>query len=225
MSCIKDNILNVLSKFVLSANPESIFETVERHYNEPFRAYHNLEHIEYCLKKLDEINSLYPDRFDYEALALAIVYHDVIYKAGNPDKSDEWLSVIYYMDNFGKHIKNILLSNRVAFIIRSTEYFTKVEYAGFTLEQFISEAKIEPECNLMREIDFAILGEDEETYLDYSRKIRQENINIPDDIYYPGRLKALEKILELAKFEILPCQDQAHKNIVNEMETIRKIIS
>src|SRR5512147_3116211 len=69
---------------------EPVFDELMRRYREPHRAYHTLDHIQDCLRQLDEVHDLAEHADEVE---MAVWCHDVIYDpraADNELRSAAW---------------------------------------------------------------------------------------------------------------------------------------
>ena len=67
-------------------SPDNQFHNLIRAYSEKHRAYHNLNHVEQCLKEFDEINN-YLESSDL--VELAIWYHDAVYSTRSDSEKRE----------------------------------------------------------------------------------------------------------------------------------------
>ena len=219
MSGTRYKFIQNMSLFIPPDEANIMYENINVNYNEPFRAYHNLDHVNYCLDKLIEFRTNNPTGFDYCSLAIAIAFHDVVYKSKDKSYSNETESAVLGME----YCKSRSIGNYevVGTIIISTEYFNE------HLEEIEEDKNFldcHAECDLMKEIDFAILGEDVDTYNNYAENIRKENENIPDDVFFQARLKSLETLKDMATFKYLDCQEQAKRNMEAEIDRIRNLL-
>lgn len=110
--------LGVKGDVVYHAN---LFRRLAYYYNHPERHYHNLVHINNCLKKFDEVKHLL-DRPD--SVELAIWFHDAIYEVWAEDNEDRSASLAMFF------IVNLMrlsweLANWVDYLIERTKYFSK----------------------------------------------------------------------------------------------------
>lgn len=171
-------------------------------YKEPFRFYHNLDHISIILSgfhSAPEVKQLN----DAEAFELfeAIWRHDVFYHIPAKDKSNEELSALH-------HLKMNPQSLRAAEAIRATEF----HFNGSTYE--------DPIINLM--LDFDLLA----FTWDYGRFVAT-NLNIDKEFEYtsspeevaPKRIKFMKSVWDnrSLKFRILAdrvaMEERAYANI------------
>jgi predicted metal-dependent HD superfamily phosphohydrolase len=154
----------------------SAWAEVEKSYSAPSRHYHNLTHLDNLLIELTPFKS----RFDHwEAVVLAVVYHDIIYsvlKGNNEEKS----AVVAEKRLSAMAVPNGIMSQCQQLILA-----TKKHKASDT------------QTNLFTDADLSILGADAEAYKVYARQVRSEYSIYPDLIYYPGRRKVLEHFLAM----------------------------
>src|SRR5678815_1804035 len=63
-----------------SPDAHTVYGELRRRYEEPFRRYHNVQHIQDCLRLCDEIGPLLVDR---DAVEIALWFHDAVYDRGS----------------------------------------------------------------------------------------------------------------------------------------------
>lgn len=147
---------------------------LRRRYRENSLAYHNLDHIKDCLKKLQSVDSCQ----DRDALHLAIWYHDVIY---NPQRTDnEEASARFAIEHLGATSLPPTTVEKVARLVRVTDHKTHPET---------------PDEKLIVDIDLSVLGANPEDYRSYAAKIREEYGFVEETAYREGRTNLLKKIL------------------------------
>lgn len=147
-------------------------ELIRKQYSKNANSYHNFDHI---VKMLDELKTIELDEYDRLALTMAILYHDIVYLPGMIDNEE-----------------------------MSVEYFKRYEN-GFS-EQFIEQVSrlimatkshkknIDKLSDIIIDLDMMILGQSSNIYENYSKKIRKEYGDVPDDKFYPARLKFLKSL-------------------------------
>lgn len=62
-----------------SPDAGTVYAELRQLYDAPFRKYHNLHHIQDCLRLCDEVSELLVDR---DAVELALWFHDAVYDTG-----------------------------------------------------------------------------------------------------------------------------------------------
>lgn len=78
---------------------------------------------------------------------------------------------------------------------------------------------------LVLDFDLAILGENPDTYFDYTRKVRQEYAVYPNEIFNEGRKKVLRQFLSMpeiykSRYFVDRFERQARQNLTEELQTI-----
>lgn len=156
-----------------------VFQELIQRYSEPERAYHNLEHIAQLLQTAETFKARLSD---YEAVRMAIWFHDVIY---NPLANDNEAESAAFAE---KHLARLLLDDnkieKVKNLILATAHHTQVSVEGDSDTAFFLD------------FDLMILGSDLERYKTYTRQIRKEYQAIPDLLYKPGRKRILQRFYE-----------------------------
>ncbi len=175
--------------------------------------YHNIEHIAYCLHKLENFHEwsyLASDDFNIPEVNLALRWHDFCYYGENP----EIASSLCLINTFSQYCKN---ESSLYSLLRSAGsilHTTHKDKTARTLEDQITS-----------DIDLLIFAEPNEIYDSYAKKIRLEYSHISDEKFYPNRLKFLESMLSRSQiFDTANhiCEDRARKNMNREMELIKK---
>lgn len=156
-------------------------------YAEPQRHYHTLIHLQDVLGKLDMAKELLeksgevahlsaPEKQKmFDAIELALWYHDAVYDAtrkDNEDKSAEWL-----LKDMGK----LDIASEAAALVRMTAHHGK---AATLAEKILSDC------------DLAILGADDAAFRKYDADIRKEYAHVPAPLYKAGRHKVLKGFLD-----------------------------
>ena len=144
-------------------------------YREPHRHYHTTRHIEDCFAKLVLLR---PQANQPEEIELAIWFHDAVYlpyKSGNEDKSAEWaarfLGEAGATDNLILRIRELILATRHNAIA------------------------IDPDTEILVDVDLSILGEDHERYDEFEESVRKEYRWVPRALYRRERRKILASFL------------------------------
>ncbi len=184
----------------------SLWQEIERHYSNSKRHYHNLSHLEYMVKKAE----LFKHQIeDYNTLLFSIFYHDIIYRTTRKDNE----------------LKSAQLAEK-----RMLELGLPAEKIKKCFAQILATQHHEPtednDTQYLLDIDMAILGEDAETYKDYTKKVRREYSIYPDLLYKPGRKKVLQNFLKQEQiFQTVEFherfEEQARINIQQEIKELR----
>ena len=145
---------------------EAVYAGLARHYAEPVRHYHTLDHIRRCLRHLDWARAQIPDP---DTVELALWCHDVIYVPGAAD--NEQRSVAWLAHHAGGRIATVA---HVAEMIMATTHDAAPADAGarFTVD-----------------IDLADMGGSLARFLRNEAKLRAEQPGL-DDAGYDARARA-----------------------------------
>lgn len=145
-------------------------------YSQPERFYHNLNHIESCLKDFREVSNLTNNP---ELVELAIWYHDVIYDVHQPDNEQKSAEAALAAcsragigSESGQKVYDLILS-------------TKHDKAPGIVEQ-----------KIIIDVDLAILGKPSLEYDIYEKAIRKEYSYVSEDDFRKGRTAILRTFLE-----------------------------
>ncbi len=181
------------------------FDELLHAYNSNKRHYHDLNHIIHLLNLLESY------RFqvnDYDALYLAIWFHDAVYVAGRSDnelKSAEWA-------------KTFLSKTQMP-----TAQIEKIQ--RYILATQTHETTGENDLNYFLDFDLSILGAEDDIYDIYARQIKEEYSFFGSFLYNIGRKKILKQLLaqpSLYKTEYFKdkYETQARANIEREIEVL-----
>lgn len=155
------------------------FNNIRNAYSKKGRVYHTLAHLQYLFSYYLRLSR----QFSTPSVVFwAIMYHDIVYEtaidAGNEEKSARQAAAGLRMLGVSEDA-----IAQVQAIILDTQ-FHQVRHA----EQV-------PDAPSFLDMDLAILGSDAQTYALYAKQIRQEYRQYPDDVYCPGRIGVLERLL------------------------------
>lgn len=198
-----------LHGFAIPKRNETAFATrvlaeAAKRYTDPRRGYHDLGHIKFCL---DALSDYADEHNDFLALHTAIYFHDVVYEPGNPDNeklSADWADE--YMVAVG----------------RSEDHRDKVR--DLIMDTTHREPSKTRDGRLMQDIDllgFALIPSEES-----AAGIRHEFQHVPDEIYYPERIKILQWFLDkpqLYHTDVIreTYEETARRKIQEEIDQIR----
>jgi predicted metal-dependent HD superfamily phosphohydrolase len=149
------------------------FEAICRHYDEPGRFYHTLEHIR---DVLGIVETLAPHARNRSAVALAAWLHDVIYDSRATDNEERSAR---YAEQLCETL-SIPAGSRVAALILKTR---------------THDAGDDPDAQVLLDADLAVLGASESDYRKYAEEIRQEYAWVPESDYRTGRRQVLTRFL------------------------------
>jgi predicted metal-dependent HD superfamily phosphohydrolase len=154
------------------------FQRLAAAYSEPYRHYHNLDHIEQCLAEFDAVAALAgcPDELEF-----AVWLHDVVYDpkaSDNEEKSALWATAV--LSGLTPPPARDLLACRIRDLIIATAH---------------TQTPTNHDAQLIADIDLAILGQSREVYDEYERRIRAEYAWAPAEAYALGRSRVLRRFL------------------------------
>lgn len=182
------------------------YETVRTLYASPERAYHNLSHVESCLKIFDRVRLLVDDK---DAVEFALWMHDSVYNAERPDNE----------------ARSADAAGMVAGLLGCTPMFVS------TVRSLIEVTRhhVTPgrgDESVVADIDLAILGAEAVEYEEYRRAIRQEFSFATDEQFVIGRMAFLERMLDRRTIFWTPLfqsdyEWRARENMESELDRLR----
>ena len=171
------------------------------------RYYHNLKHLSQILSELEVTKSMISN---WDAIILAIAYHDIIYSAiskNNEAKSAATASKQLNRLNINKALIDLTCEHIIA---------TKSH-----------EAQTNTDINYFLDADMSILGADWCSYEQYYKGVRKEFKIYPDFIYNKGRIKVLQGFLQDNIYHTAyfynKYEQQAKLNIQREISILSKL--
>jgi predicted metal-dependent HD superfamily phosphohydrolase len=181
-------------------NLTEISENIFKSYEENYRHYHNLEHIQHALWELDQIEN---QNINKKHIELAIWYHDVIYsQSSKTNEADSAQKMKIDLDPLNTSINlhevyDMILAN---------------PYKGKDL----SETE-----KYFWDIDYSILGQRELEYMVYKQNIRLEYNRVPSLIFHFKRKAFLKNLLKRGIYQTQEFKQryeaQALTNIKSEL--------
>lgn len=176
---------------------ESLYQQFWYWYSHPFRYYHDLYHIDYCLNKLEDVKDLLKNRHEVE---VAIWFNDAIYDSRRSDNEEQSAKLAYEI------LKNDLAKsfvNNVSRLIMATRH----NYIPKKIDE-----------KIITDIDLSVLGLSEKEFDDYGKAIRKEYDWVKEEQYKIKRDEFLQKLLERpfiysTKFFREKYEEQARKNL------------
>ena len=164
------------SNLQVSEIPQQTFAELIAAYSEPWRFYHNLTHVEECLRIFDEGKALAarPDEIE-----LAIWFHDAVYdpkSKENEQQSADWASRAVVQANLSQ-----TLAERVAALVLATRH--------------TEEPLTDRDAQILIDVDLSILGSEPEVFWQYERNTRKEYEWVPEDVFRHKRAEILRSFL------------------------------
>lgn len=189
-------------------NRELLWESFVTLYSEENRHFHDLTHIEDCLKKLDNWPSHIPGT-ERDTIEIAIWFHDIIYDTRRADNEESSASLAnYYLRG------HPLATDCLALILATRHKHTE----GMRAEE------------IMCDIDLSIHGAPPAEYRRYAESIRNEYSWVEIEEYAEARARVLSNFLKLGNlfqttYAIETWEEQARKNIKNERARLRRLLN
>ena len=148
-------------------------------YAAPLRAYHNSSHIAAMLAAFELFRN---QTANQTAMTLAILFHDIIY---DPKRNDN--------EAASAEFAKVLLTK----LALPPQHLTKTLALICATQHGASQPNAcDADCELLLDLDLAILGSSAVDYHEYSKAIRREYSHVPDELYRPGRARVLQAFLE-----------------------------
>lgn len=180
-----------------SQDAKIMFDTLQKNYSDPTRAYHNKDHLIDCFEMLDQYmndeSTVKPK--SREILELSLFFHDIIDERNNPTGVDESAALALAFLAKSKnpkytHPDQIALLNKN---IMATKY------------SLPPAADMSLDTQLMVDIDLSILGQNADRYQEYTESIRKEYPAV-SEAQYKSRRKGV-----MGRFETLARQNQLYR--------------
>ena len=167
-----------------------------KHYNEPWRHFHTMEHINDMFTLLDKEYVTELDKRDLMKIRLAILFHDVIYLPWADD--NEIHSAYYFLESFKVYTGNATIEDPLTL----TE--------AYEIRDAIMNSKWDsstPPKQWQRyfiEIDRAVLANPSiDHILGYEKKIYKEFQFVPHDVYKTNRTNFLLSAIKFYDYDHL----------------------
>lgn len=182
MTRLEQKMFEIFRKIGMSEKDiQGNYEFLCNLYSQKYRKYHNLDHIEDCLEKLERFKHLSENE---DAVALALIYHDADYfplSDENEENSCKLLLSVTY--NFLEKNQDLLINAQRC--ILATSHLSE-RYLG---KELTADEK------LTIDIDLSILG-DSIRYVKYFFNIREEYESVDTQTFAKARLRVLNKFQE-----------------------------
>lgn len=151
---------------------ERCLEKLLHAYQEPQRAYHQVQHIVECLTLFEKVQSQIEDGF---ALQLAIFFHDVVYQPRS--SSNEQDSALWMRQQLVGALPETQLDKIANWILATQQHATTSD----------------SDLAYLLDIDLAILGSSPARFTDYQQQIRKEYAWVDELIYQEKRHAVLRQ--------------------------------
>lgn len=136
-----------------------LFKRLVYYCNQPGRYYHTLDHIRYCLSKLDEVKKLVPNP---DVVELAIWFHDAIYEVWADDNEERSanLAIFFVTKLMGL---NTVFAMKVGYLIKNTAHFKNPPKIHITRD-----------AEFFLDIDLSGLGDTEDVFCRNNINVKRE---------------------------------------------------
>ncbi len=172
---LKYQWLSLWEELQASSHPLAAFSQLVAHYTEPHRAYHNLKHIDHCLRELDEVRALSSNA---ALIELAIWFHDVIYDPRSKENEEQSAQIA----------SNVLTAAKLDGMIKPL--------CNLILATKHNRHATDPDQQILIDIDLSILGQPSPAFSEYEKSIRQEYSWVPENDFRTARAKILRSFLD-----------------------------
>lgn len=155
-----------------SAVSEELYHQLVACYSEPHRKYHTVQHLEECLRHLEEVSTLAEHVDEVE---MALWFHDAIYdttKKDNEKRSAEWAR-----------------ESGLAAGVSSDKADRIYELILATMHDAVPSGR---DAEVLVDIDLGILGAGPNRFDEYETQVREEYSWVPEPLYRTARGKVLE---------------------------------
>ncbi len=186
-----------------SAIAAQLWAEIEKAYTAPQRHYHNLHHLQQVWQQLAAVKH---EVKDWELLLFSLCYHDLVYDATRADNEEQSAR---------------LAADRLRSLSMPEDQVA--QSAAHIMATKGHHPSIDPDTNLFTDADLFILGADWNTYLEYTKQIRQEYHHYSDEAYRQGRKNVLQHFLRMPRiFKTAPFYEkyekQARENLQKELQ-------
>lgn len=186
-------------------------------WNEPHRAYHDLQHLEDVLLALDQLSTR-GEQIEPVAL-LAAWFHDAVYhgSAGEKAGDDERESAEFAVRALSAFPLPAGLVQQVGTFVMATMPAVAVEDPTAPLAHLL-------------DADLAIFASPVQRYSHYAASVRVEYAHVPDEMFARGRAEILESYIGHETIYRSDAarglwEERARVNLLNELATLRHTIS
>lgn len=189
---------DLLAVWAVDSNlADQSFEEIRRHYGEPGRFYHTLDHVHLVLQVVESLSG---QARNVNAVRLAGWLHDVIYDSRASDNEER--SADYAESLCAK------LSLPVGRVVADLVRKTKTHDAG-----------ADADAQVLLDADLAILGAGEAEYRLYAANIRREYAWVHEADYRQGRRRVLQSFLSRPRIFHFLChlEEPARRNLAGEI--------
>jgi predicted metal-dependent HD superfamily phosphohydrolase len=191
----------------VGAGDPALFQQLQASYAQPWRAYHNMQHIQEALQHFDHAYSLAEQPAEVE---VAIWFHDAIYDPKRPDnevRSAEWAQQALLSRQIPP-----AKAQRVYDLILATQH----DHSPTTTD-----------AALLIDIDLVILGQPATRFAAYDQAIRLEYDWVPATTFRTRRCAVLQHFLDRTRiyqtdYFFVRLEQQARQNLAHAIAQLQK---
>jgi predicted metal-dependent HD superfamily phosphohydrolase len=211
IGCLKHYWHRLSEPYHCRVTRDAFFEGMVNRYTAEGRHYHTLEHIRSMLDSIEGVRSAVDQ---YEALAFAAWFHDVIYDTRASDNEERSAQLA------ARTLRRLQVPSRITDRVIEFILATRGHHPADPSE----------EMKLFLDIDLSILGAEPEIYRHYCDAIRREYSWLSDDDYRKGRMEVLRHFLNRERIYLSDryhesLEAQARENLRGELESLAGRIS
>jgi predicted metal-dependent HD superfamily phosphohydrolase len=160
-----------------ASSAEAVLDELIGAYLQPARQYHTLDHIAALLRQLEQHKA---GVIDHDAVALAILFHDLVYDPQRHDNEAQSAAVARQrLTSLGFRAAGV---DKIVSYIEATQHGPEVEIT-------------DPDLALLLDLDLSTLAAASDAYRLYASAIRREYRHVPDALYRSGRRQILDGFL------------------------------
>lgn len=179
-----------------SPSAGTVFADLRARLDAPGREFHNLGHIDECLRHLDTVASRLADP---AAVEMALWFHDAVYEAGDPANERRSADLFLAQANGASPA----FRRRVVGLIMATER---------------KQAPRTQDARFIDDIDLAGFGGSWSSFAHNSERLRREFASMSDDDYSRGQWRFLSRLRRRPRFFRTPYfrdryEARAHANL------------
>ena len=195
---------------------QALWQALVKYYDEPIRAYHNLNHLRQLFDQFEQVKS----HLQQPAIvALALFYHDIIY---DPKQSDNELKSAEYAVT---HLQDYFTPEQCQRIY-ALIMMTATHQIDDNEDNILDGNTLNSDAAFLLDMDLSILAADWADYQRYAQAVRQEYVHVANDDYRKGRIAVLEGLLAHDRLYLTQDYHQrleqiARENIRREIEFLQ----
>jgi predicted metal-dependent HD superfamily phosphohydrolase len=154
----------------------AIYDELFTRYTAADRRYHDLRHIETCLRLFDSVRALAGDA---DSIELAIWFHDAIYDSRRSDNEES--SAHLAVDALARLGVPPTITQPVSGLILATRH---------------NAPPTDADAALLIDIDLSVFGQPVHVFDEYEKGVRFEYAWVPESSFRAGRSKVLQSFLD-----------------------------